>query len=115
MSNFSLFVLFVFFLLSACSTPNVTVSTVETPEIQAPSPAPLNLKNVEWKVLNKAELSKLLDQVNKSGNNDFVIYAVTPDGFENLNGNIVELRRYLLEQKEAITFYQQIQKPAKKN
>lgn len=115
MSNISLFLLFVFFLLSACSSPTVTVKTVETPEIHAPSPAPLNLKNVEWRVLNKEQLIKLLDEINKKQSNDFVIYALTPDGFENLNGNIVELRRFLLEQKQVITFYQQIQKPAPQN
>ena len=51
-----------------------------------------------------AEIEILLD-------GDFVIFAVTPDGYERLAANLQEIKRYINQQKEIIYYYREATAP----
>jgi uncharacterized lipoprotein YajG len=95
--------LLVLVILSGCKTP-LEISTNNSP-VTAPSPSPLHLEPVEWKVFNRdgiVELSKMATPTT-------VIYTLDPSNFEHLNKNLLELRRYILEQNQAVEFYKSVQ------
>lgn len=99
-------ILSVFLLLSLVACKPMIVELEKTP-VSAPSPSPLNLKDIEWRVFNLEEANKLLEK--HKGDSNFVIYVLTPDGFESFQNNLLELRRFILEQQQVIVFYNNIQ------
>lgn len=76
---------------------------------------------------NRVELPQLLDDqtpIEVCGNlqqkiaeiesmlgGDFVILAVTPDGYENMAANLQEIKRYINQQKEIIYYYREATAP----
>jgi len=82
-------------LLSNCSPKPITVNTVPTVvEIQHPAaPNPVVLSDIHWKVLNI--------------NND-IYYGLTVSDYELLASNILDIKRYILAQKNIITYYEDI-------
>ena len=42
---------------------------------------------------------------------DFVIFAVTPDGYERMAANLQEIKRYINQQKEIIYYYREATAP----
>lgn len=90
-------------LMAACTT---TTHPVQQPLIAPPIPqaTPVVLKDVQWKVYNRDALIELVEQLKKDGNKSIVIFALTPKGYENLSSNMIELERYIKEQKEVTLF-----------
>ena len=69
------------------------------------SPAPVDFPDVEWFVINKDNLDESLKRIEEaSGSVAFM--AITPKGYENLAVGVAELRRYILQQKEIIAYYE---------
>lgn len=101
-------------LISACAstkpveTPAPIVRTeIVTPYIQTqPRPRPVELANVTWRVVNQDNLEEFLTSI-KLGGSDFVFVAISVKDYEKLSLNTQELRRYILQQKELIVFYEQ--------
>ena len=101
-------------LISACaSTPPVETpapivrTEIITPYIQTqPRPRPVELANVTWRVVNQDNLEEFLTSI-KLGGSDFVFVAISVKDYERLSLNTQELRRYILQQKELIVFYEQ--------
>ena len=54
-------------------------------------------ENLQEKVV---EIEKLLD-------GQFVVFALTPDGYEKMAENFQEVRRYVRQQKELIIYYRE--------
>lgn len=91
-------------LLSACNH-NIPIQAIKDQPITAPSPAPLSVSSVEWKVFNSNGLKELAAKATDKT----VIYTLDIENFTNFNKNLLELRRYILEQQEVINFYQRLQ------
>lgn len=96
-------------LLTACSTTEdytpVQIQTPPTLPLVIPKAQPMQLNNdITWLVLNFDELQKLIDNVEKSGQTNFVIFALTTDGYEKLSLNMAEITRYIKEQKHINDF-----------
>jgi hypothetical protein len=102
-------------LLSNCAKPepNVVVQTeyVErTIPLQA-HPKSVQLNDVKWYVVTEDNLPQFLEQFKKD-NGVVAFMAVSVQGYENLSMNVQELRRYILQQKSVIVYYEQaIQSP----
>lgn len=106
-----------FFSLMGCSvfnkkdpvpvTPEVKVVTREVPiQIMQPQlPREIQLLDVEWFVLTRDNMDGKLLEVEKYQGGDFVVFALTPQGYENMARNLQEIRRYFLQQKEIILYY----------
>lgn len=100
-------------LISACSSakpevpPPVVQTQMVTPYIQTQSrPRPVELANVTWHVVNQDNIDEFLNSV-KLGKSEFVFVAISVKDYEKLSINVQELRRYVLQQKELIVFYEQ--------
>ena len=102
-------------LISACaSTPEavqpapIVRTEIVTPYIQTqPRPRPVELANVTWRVVNQDNIDEFLNSMKLGGGGDFVFVAISVKDYEKLSINVQELRRYILQQKELIVFYEQ--------
>lgn len=102
-------------LLSSCGVvsgfkpePQVVVQTeyIERTIPAQPRPTPVEMPNVEWYVVNSDNLDEFLGRI-KNDVGEVVFIAITPKGYENLSLGIAELRRFILEQREIIVYYEQ--------
>lgn len=69
-------------------------------------PSPVEMPNVEWYVVNSDNLDEFLSRIEADAG-DVVFIAMTPKGYENLALGIADLRRFILQQKEIIVYYEQ--------
>ena len=105
--------------LSACNwlqpeeyTPPepITVITqqVATPIYHPVLPNEVQLENVQWLVITESNVEEQLEKVRQLQTNEAVVFAITPQGYENLAYNLQELRRYIRQLREIIVYYQSI-------
>ena len=93
-------------LTSACTSQMLLDPVVQKqPAVSIPPITPLTLSDVQWKVLNATDLKALL-AANK--NNDLVLIALDPDNYQNMNLNLIEIKRYITAQKSVIVLLKQI-------
>lgn len=80
--------------LSSCGNTTKPVEIITKPvEIQVkqiPDPAPMVMNNITWKILNI---------------NNKIYYGISVADYELLSTNMLELKRYILAQKNIITYY----------
>lgn len=107
------------FLLSGCSwlgkdpVPFIAPEPIVVTEIktvplrifQPPLPGAIDLIDVNWSVITEENLEEKITQIEKMMDGQFVIFALTPDGYEKMAENLQEIRRYILQQKELILYY----------
>lgn len=88
--------------------PQVVVQTeyIERKIPTQPRPIPVEMPNVEWYVVNSDNIEEFLSRIEADAG-DVVFIAMTPKGYENLALGIAELRRFILEQREIIVYYEQ--------
>lgn len=100
-------------MLSNCSTiglkpePEVVVQTEYISKViplQEP-PKQVNMPSVDWYVVSEGNLQEFLDRI-KRENGAVAFMAISPKGYENLSIGVGELRRYILQQKEIIAYYE---------
>lgn len=105
-------------LLSNCTTfqkPEEKV-VIQTEYIQQDiqiqeQPKPVKMPDVEWYVVNENNLNEFLERIKADGGT-VAFMAITPKGYENLSIGVGELRRYILQQKEIIVYYEKaVSKP----
>lgn len=100
-------------ILSGCSfgrKPEVAPVVVErrTAPIKVfhpPLPDPVILNEFKWKVLTPELLDSYLKDLKAGKAPRVVWYAITPEGYEVLAGNVAVLRRYIKEQQAVILYY----------
>ena len=96
--------------LGACATTHtVTVEPTKIPAAVAPTPQPLTMRDVQWKVLTKADLEVLLQDLNTNPNPNFALYTLDNGNFQALNLNLVEIRRFILEQQQVTVYYKDLE------
>jgi uncharacterized protein YcfL len=94
--------------LAGCNSVQPASTVAPQLEVSAPVPQQINTLPVEWKVLNKSELKKLVAELDKNQDPNYSVFVLTPQGFQNLSLNLTEMKRYIQEQQEAIKFYKKI-------
>lgn len=73
------------------------------------------LNNVKWYVVTEETLPQFLEQFRRD-NGAIAFMAVSVQGYENISMNVQELRRYILQQKAVIVYYENaVQQPADQN
>lgn len=80
------------------------IDPVKPAPVPVPTVAPVNMRDVTWKVYNVAQLETLIAEQKAKGDTKFVLMALTPKGYENLSLNLSDLERYIREQKQ-VTLY----------
>lgn len=69
------------------------------------------LNDVKWYVVSEKNLDEFINKF-KNDNGQLAFMVISVQGYENLSFNIQELRRYILQQKSIIVYYEDaIQEP----
>ena len=78
-------------------------------------PKPVTMPNMQWYVVSDKNLNEFIERV-KADNGSVAFVALTPSGYQNLSLGVADLRRYILQQKEIIVYYEQaVQAPPMPN
>jgi len=94
------------FLLAGCASQPVVVTNSVPTDIARPAlPAKVNMLDVQWQVITKDDLQKMLDASKLPNSQPIVLFAVTPQGYQNLALNAAELKRYILQEQDVIKYY----------
>lgn len=90
--------------MTMVSPPTIYQSAVDA----APEPRGTKLKPVQFQVYSGADLQALVDDIKAGRRKDVVIIGLTPKGYQNLSTNLVELERYIREQKQVIAYLRKV-------
>lgn len=96
-------------LLASCSTVDIKSKPVEFAPVLVPDPAPMTLGQVQWKVYNANDIQELSKSLNDSNSKTFVLYGLDNTNFQNLDTNLQDMTRYILELNKTKDFYKNIQ------
>lgn len=98
-----LLLLIAIFSLSGCGTLQSIITKPEVtdrPKIFLPEPMPAQQLPIEWTIITKENFDAKVKEIEKNGGT-VVLFAITPEGYQNLSLNVAELRRYI-QQQDAI-------------
>lgn len=85
----------------AAAPPAVLPVVTKMPQVSYQKPQPVVMRPTTWSVYTKNNIQKLQADLEANGG---TIIALTPQGYKNLATNLLELQRYIDEQK-AVTIY----------
>lgn len=68
-------------------------------------PRAVDFPDSEWFVVSEENLDAALQRIKEEGGS-ITFMAITPKGYENLAIGVNDLRRYILQQKEIIAYYE---------
>jgi hypothetical protein len=86
-------------LISACSSPlEISSRPVDRPTMSVPELTPTVQRPVEWAVVNRENLNTRLGTLEPNS----VVFVLDSQGYQDLNINIADLRRYIIQQRAII-------------
>lgn len=91
---------------SAPKETTIVVPPKYTDNVPIPKVQPTDLKKIQWKIMNRADMQKFVD-ANKS-NPNVVVFVLDEENSAILIGNIQELRRYIESQQEVIEYLKKV-------
>ena len=95
-------------LLAACgaTTPKIVEKPVlvDRPQLIVPEVRPVDQIQFDWVVINKDNINNVMKDFEDKGQ-VFVLFALTPTGYEALSVNTAELRRFIVQQQQVIIAY----------
>jgi hypothetical protein len=111
----SLTLVLILLVTTACATTPREVKIITKPveiEIFQPDlPDAIKLERPKWYVVNRKNLEGFLEELEKIQGDSPVFFAFTPQDYEKMSYNLQEVRRYILQQKEVIIYYQRVTQP----
>jgi len=89
--------------------PQIVTVTEKVPLriYQPPLPQEIDLLNVNFFVITEDNIEEKVKEIEKMLDGQFVVFALTPDGYEKMAENFQEVRRYVRQQKELIIYYRE--------
>jgi hypothetical protein len=97
-------------LISACSAPSaepvieVRSRPIQRPPLVLPPTTPYSALPIEWIVITPENFEQKLQQL-KNSNEEYVFFALSTTGYENLSVNMANLLRFIREQNAIIVAY----------
>ncbi len=97
--------------LSGCNTYRALTETVTKTEIVKSNipvqerPKQVDLNDIQWYVVTERNMEEFIERFEKE-NGSVVFYAMSVRDYETLALNMSELKRYILQQKELIIYYE---------
>ena len=64
------------------------------------------MSKVEWYVVTEDNVDTFFNELKKEQRGVIVFFAITPKDYENLSINVSDIRRYIIQQKEIIEYYE---------
>jgi len=106
-----IFVLFAIGLSGCSETARVIDKPVlyERAQLVVSSVAPVSQSTVSWTIITPQNYEAKAKEIESKGGNA-VLFALTPQGYQNLSMNVAELRRYIQQQQSVIIAYQKYYK-----
>lgn len=92
--------------LQGCSSGTVfQPQIVERPIFIVPTTEPARQLPLHFYIITRDNMTAKIEEITRktSGNNDFVIFALTTEGYQNLVSNSAELRRFIQQQRDIIS------------
>jgi hypothetical protein len=91
----------------------VQIITREVPQriYQPPAPNSVQLEDVSWFVITEENFDEQIARLQNLQGAGWVIFAITPQDYENLAYNFQEMRRYIRQQGEVIIYYREATDP----
>lgn len=91
--------------LAGCATSGqpvmISPQIVEKPKFEIPAPNPVQSMAFEWVVITKENFENKFKEI-EAKNGSVTLFAMTPQGYQNLSMNVAELRRYIQQQNAVI-------------
>lgn len=89
--------------------PQIVTVTEKVPLriYQPPLPQEIDLLNVNFFVITEENYEEKKKEIEKILDGNFVVFSLTPDGYEKMAENFQEVRRYVRQQKELILYYRE--------
>lgn len=115
-----LIVLSLILLSSGCSSwKPLTEVVTETKIIERTIPTQerpkqVNLEDITWYVVTERNMDDFIKRF-EDENGTLVFYAMSVRDYETLSLNMADLKRYILQQKEIIVYYEESVKPKEEN
>lgn len=95
--------------LTSCSTVQpleVFKTEVERRPLNLPLPAPAELEQVRWIIINRENAEEVFADL-ESKNIDPVIIGLTDEDYENFRMNYAQIRAYMIKQNKIIDAYKE--------
>jgi len=73
-------------------------------------PKQVNLEDITWYVVTEKNMDEFIKRF-EDENGTLVFYAMSVRDYETLSLNMADLKRYILQQKEIIVYYEESVKP----
>ena len=70
-------------------------------------PRAVDFPDTEWFVITENNLDEAIAKIKEYNDGTLVFMAITPKGYENLSIGVNDLRRYIMQQKQIIAYYEQ--------
>ncbi|NBW08721.1 MAG: hypothetical protein EBR82_11925 [Caulobacteraceae bacterium] len=77
---------------------------VDRPELIVPEVQPVQQYDFEWIVITRENFDSVARDLESRGQT-IVLFAITPQGYQNLSLSIAELRRFITQQQSVIVSY----------
>ena len=95
--------------LAACSTQpqqiEISSKPIDKPTLSLPPVDELNMRKLEWIVINEANVDAVIAQLAASGK-PFAIYGLTGEGYAALGLNFSDIRALVQQQQAIIAAYE---------
>lgn len=91
----------------------ISTKPISKPNLVLPSVDELNMRKVEWIVLNEDNVDQVITDMKNSGK-PFGVYALTGDGYANLGLNFSDIRALVQQQQQIIAAYKGYYEEAEK-
>lgn len=78
---------------------------VERAELILPPIQSINQADIKWVVITPENYSQRAEELASKGN--VVLFAITPQGYQNLSMNVAELRKHIQQQNAVIAAYRE--------
>ena len=90
----------------------VEVVTIQkaAPIYHPPLPNKINALPVEWKILTPDSMEEYLNDLKEGEAPAQAWYSLTGKGYENLSGNMADIKRYLRQVLSIIEYYRELDK-----
>jgi len=73
-------------------------------------PKQVSLEDIQWYVVTEKNMNEFIERF-EDENGTLVFYAMSVRDYETLSLNMADLKRYILQQKEIIVYYEESVKP----
>ena len=107
----------VLLLSSGCSYFKNPLKTIEIKTVEVERviptqnrPRPMSMNNIHFYVVTEQNFEEFKERFVKE-NGDFLFYALSVRDYETLALNMAEIKRYILQQKEIIIYYEKAVTP----